>query len=57
MLPLVRFLVLIKMSLERRLKPDFGTQKKCSFPLNGDVPSTEVTNKKVMHVNIFLGLP
>ena len=45
------------MSLEWRLKPGFGTQKKCSFPLNRGVPSIEVTNKKVMYVNIFLGLP
>ena len=56
-MPLVNFWVLIKISLEWSLKPGFGTHKKCSFPLNGDVPSIEVTNKKVMYVNIFLGLP
>ena len=49
--------VLIKMFLERRLKPGFGTQKKCSFPLNRDVPSIEIRNKKVMSVNIFPGTP
>ena len=56
-LSLVHFWVLIKMSLEWRLKPGLGIQKKCSFPQNRDVPSIEVTNKKVMFVNTFLGLP
>ena len=55
-LPLVSSCVLIKMPLEWRLKPGFGIQKKCSFPQNRDVPSKEVTNEKVMSVNIFLGL-
>ena len=45
------------MSLEWSLKPGFGTQNKCSFPLNRDVPSIEVTNKKVMYENILIGLP
>ena len=35
----------------------FGTQKKCPFPVNRDVPSIEVTNKNVMYVNMLLGLP
>ena len=46
-----------EMSLEWRLKPGFGTQKMCSFLLNIDIPSIEITNKKVLYVNIFLGLP
>ena len=33
-----QLLVLIKMSLERKLKPGFGIQRKCSIPLNRDVP-------------------
>ena len=56
-LPLVSFCLLIKMSLEWRLKPGFGIQKKCSFPLKEMSLLTKVTNKKVMYVNIFLGLP
>ena len=35
----------------------FGTQNKCPFPLNRDFPSTEVTNRKIMNVNIFAGSP
>ena len=54
---LVNFWVLIKMSLEWSLKPGFGIQKKCSFPQNREVPSLEETNKKVLYVNTFLGLP
>ena len=40
---------------EWRINPGFGTQKKCPFPLNRGVPSTEVRNKYKNHVNIFLG--
>ena len=35
----------------------FGTQNKRPFPLNRDFPSTEVTNRKIMNVNIFAGSP
>ena len=34
------------MSPKWRLNPDFWTQKKCPFPLNRGVPSTEVTDTK-----------
>ena len=46
---------LIKTSSKWRLKPGFGTRKKCSFPLNRDVPSIEVTNRQVMYGNILAG--
>ena len=36
-----------KISPERRLKLDFGTQKKGPFPLNRGVPSIEATNAKI----------
>ena len=45
------FLILrSKVSLEWRLNPVFGTQKKCPFllPLNRGVPSIEVINAKIM---------
>ena len=37
-----------KLFPEWRLNPDFGTQKRCPFPLNRCVPSTEVTDTKLM---------
>ena len=37
-----------KLSFEWRLSPGFGTQKKCPFPRNGGVPTTELTNSKIM---------
>ena len=40
--------LIAKVSPEQRLKPGFRTQKKCPFPLNGGVPSVEVTNIKIM---------
>ena len=40
--------LIAKVSPEQRLKPGFRTQKKCLFPLNGGVPSVEVTNIKIM---------
>ena len=44
--------LIAKVSPEQRLKPGFRTQKKCPFPLNGGVPSVEVTKD---YVNIFAG--
>ena len=38
----------VKLSFEWRLSPGFGTQKKCPFPRNGGVPTTELTNSKIM---------
>ena len=35
------------------LNPGFGTQKKGPFPLNKGVPSTEVTDTKIMWINIL----
>ena len=37
-----------KVSHERRLTPGFATKKKCPFPLEGNVPSIEVTNTKIV---------
>ena len=37
-----------KVSPEWRLNLVFGTQKKCPFSLNRGVPSTEVTDRKIM---------
>ena len=48
---------LIKTSSKWRLKPGFGTQKKCSFPLNRDVPSIEVTNRQVICMRTFFRDP
>ena len=38
----------VKVSLEWKSKPGFGTQKTCPFPLNRGVPSTEETDSKIM---------
>ena len=38
MLFVVSHLLSTNVSPEWRLNPGFGTQKKCPFPLNGDVP-------------------
>ena len=45
------------MSLEWRLKPGFGTQKKVFLSLNRDVPSIEATNKKGYVREHFPGTP
>ena len=39
------------------VKAGFRDPEKCSFPLKEMSLLTKVTNKKVMYVNIFLGLP
>ena len=39
------------------VKAGFQDPEKVFLSLNRDIPSIEVTNKKVMYVNIFLGLP
>ena len=44
----VSHFLIAKMSPEKTLNPGFGTQRKCSFPLNRGIPSVEVTNTKVM---------
>ena len=40
--------LIAKVAPEWRLNLGFGTQTKCPFLLNRGVPSTEVTNTKVM---------
>ena len=39
------------------VKARFRDPEKVFLSLNRDIPSIEETNKKVMYVNIFLGLP
>ena len=41
-------LLRVKLSFEWRLNPGFRAQKKCPFPLNGGVPTIELTNTKIM---------
>ena len=36
-----------KVSAEWRLNQGFGTQKKCPFPVNRSIPSTEVTKQRL----------